>query len=129
MNWHKCGEFVPLVLVMHGQQKYKVVNSLRQLAEVLVAHWPYDESETYRLAARACLDAIHGKLPPLEARTSLIRAAAEAGIPVISVVPEGDSTELAVFASNVDKGRGPTLPTPGRVASGFVAAVPRLGAD
>ncbi|KEC75136.1 UNVERIFIED_ORG: ABC-type sugar transport system substrate-binding protein [Rhizobium esperanzae] len=36
-------------------------------------------------AVKACLDAIHGNIPAKAARDALIRAAEEAGIPVIAI--------------------------------------------
>ena len=55
------------------------------VAEALIGTWPSDDGEEYVIAVRACLEAIHGNLSPNEARNALIRAAEEAGIPVISV--------------------------------------------
>jgi len=86
MNWHRRGDFVPLMLVMGGPEKYRLVTSLGDAAAALITAWPSDDGEDYVVAVRACLDAIHGNASAHDARTALIRAAKEAGIPVITVV-------------------------------------------
>ncbi|RDJ03031.1 DUF982 domain-containing protein [Rhizobium grahamii] len=79
------------MLVMCGPQKYLSISSLRHVAEALILAWPSDDGDEYVSAVKACLDAIEGRVPALEARGALIRAADEAGIPVITVVPYGDA--------------------------------------
>jgi len=86
MKWHRSDHFAPLMLVMGGREKYRLVGSLREVAEALIGDWPSDDGEEYMEAVKACLDAIHGKLSAQEAREALIRAADEAGIPVIRAV-------------------------------------------
>ncbi|MDU0361551.1 DUF982 domain-containing protein [Rhizobium sp. 25PS6] len=85
MNWHTSGEFAPLMLVVNGPEKYKLVATLCQAAEMLMVSWPIDDGEEYLIAIRACRNAIHGEIPAEDARAALIRAADEAGIPVITV--------------------------------------------
>lgn len=80
------GEFVPLMLVMSGPEKYRLVRSLGDAADALIRAWPIDDGEDYVVAVRACLDALHGKISERDAREALIRAAEEAGISVITVV-------------------------------------------
>jgi len=60
--------------------------SLREVADALVGECQSDDGEEYMETVKVCLDAIHGKLSAQEAREALIRAADEAGIPVIRVV-------------------------------------------
>ncbi|MBW9114042.1 DUF982 domain-containing protein [Rhizobium cauense] len=86
MNWHSSDHFAPLMLVMGGQEKYRLVSSLREVAETLIGEWQSEDGEEYMAAVKICLDAIHGKLSAQEARDAPIRAADEAGIPVIRVV-------------------------------------------
>jgi hypothetical protein len=86
MNWHKFGSFAPLMLVMNGSEKYRLVKSLGDAAEALFASWPLDDGEEYLVAVKTCLEALHGTTSPAEARSALIRAAEEAGIPVITIV-------------------------------------------
>ncbi|MDR9781619.1 MULTISPECIES: DUF982 domain-containing protein [Rhizobium] len=85
MKWHTSDEFAPLMLVMSGPKKYKRVATLWDAANMLTACWPTDDGEEYFTAIRACRDALHGDVPAEDAREALIRAANEAGIPVISV--------------------------------------------
>ncbi|OWW02355.1 hypothetical protein ATY81_22190 [Rhizobium sp. R72] len=86
MDWHRSEDFAPLMLVMSGQEKHRLVTSLREVAEALIIAWPTDDGEEYVAAVKTCLDAIHGHIPAKAARAALIRAAEEAGIPVIAVV-------------------------------------------
>ncbi|MGO7540596.1 DUF982 domain-containing protein [Rhizobium ruizarguesonis] len=86
MKWHRSGEFAPLMLVVSGPEKYKLVATLGQAAEMLMDGWPVDDGEEYLIAIRACRDAIHGEVPSEDAREALIHAADEAGISVITVV-------------------------------------------
>ncbi|MEI1248204.1 DUF982 domain-containing protein [Rhizobium aouanii] len=85
MNWHTSGQFAPLMLVVNGPEKYKLVETLCQAAEMLTVGWPIDDGEEYLIAIRACRNAIHGEIPAEDARAALIRAADEAGIRVITV--------------------------------------------
>ncbi|NKJ71337.1 DUF982 domain-containing protein [Rhizobium leguminosarum bv. viciae] len=86
MKWHTSGEFAPLMLVVSGPEKYKLVATLGQAAEMLMDSWRVDDGEEYLIAIRACRDAIHGEVPSEDAREALIHAADEAGISVITVV-------------------------------------------
>jgi hypothetical protein len=86
MNWHEFGAFAPLMLVMNGSEKYRLVKSLGDAAEALFASWPFDDGDEYLVAVKTCLEALHGKTSPADARAALIRAAKEADIPVITVV-------------------------------------------
>lgn len=82
MKWRTSEEFAPLMLVVSGSEKYKLVATLFQAAEMLTVSWPIDDGEEYLTAIRACL---HGEIPAQDARAALIRAADEASIPVITV--------------------------------------------
>ncbi|MBB4274287.1 hypothetical protein GGE12_002042 [Rhizobium mongolense] len=93
MNWHKFGAFAPLMLVMNGSEKYRLVKSVGDAAEALFASWPLDDGEEYLVAVKTCLEALHGTASPAEARSALIRAAEEAGIPVITVVHCGSQEQ------------------------------------
>ncbi|PDS34679.1 hypothetical protein CO665_29435 [Rhizobium anhuiense] len=85
MDWHRSDDFAPLMLVMSGQEKHRLVTSLREIAEALIVAWPTYDGEEYIAAVKTCLDAIQDKIPAQVARAALIRAAAEAGISVIDV--------------------------------------------
>ncbi|MBY4592438.1 DUF982 domain-containing protein [Rhizobium redzepovicii] len=86
MEWCISEEFVPLMLVVSGPEKYKLVASLVQAAEMLTVGWPIDDGDEYLIAIRACRAAIHGEISAQDARAALIRAADEAGISVITAV-------------------------------------------
>ncbi|MDQ0562451.1 hypothetical protein QO004_004256 [Rhizobium mesoamericanum] len=86
MDWHRSEDFAPLMLVMSGKEEHRLVTSLREVAEALIVAWPTDDGEEYMAAVKICLDAIYGNIPAKAARAALIRAAEEAGIPVIAVV-------------------------------------------
>ncbi|MBB2754276.1 UNVERIFIED_ORG: hypothetical protein GGI57_005011 [Rhizobium aethiopicum] len=74
------------MLVVSGPEKYKLVASLVQAAEMLTVGWPIDDGDEYLIAIRACRDAIRGEIPADDARAALIRAADEAGMSVITAV-------------------------------------------
>ncbi|TBY57992.1 DUF982 domain-containing protein [Rhizobium leguminosarum bv. viciae] len=86
VDWHRSEDFAPLMLVINGEEKHRVVRSLNEIAEALVAGWPTGDGKEYIAAIKTCLDAIQGNIPAKVARAALIRAAEEAGIPVITVV-------------------------------------------
>lgn len=86
VDWHGGEHFAPLMLVMSGQEKRRLITSLREIAEALIVAWPTDDGEEYMAAVKTCLDAIYGNVPATAARTALIRAAEESGIPVLAVV-------------------------------------------
>lgn len=86
VDWRRSDDFAPLVLVMSGQEKSRLVRSLGEVAKALVVAWPTDDGEEYMAAVKTCLDAIYGNIPAKAARDALIRAAEAAGIPVIAVV-------------------------------------------
>ncbi|EGE55655.1 hypothetical protein RHECNPAF_890067 [Rhizobium etli CNPAF512] len=85
INWHGGKDFAPLTLVVGDRAKPRLIRSLREVAEVLIVAWPTDDGEEYMAAVKACLDAIYGNIPAKAARDALIRAAEEAGIPVIAI--------------------------------------------
>ncbi|RDJ03891.1 DUF982 domain-containing protein [Rhizobium grahamii] len=87
MKRHRSEEFAPLMLVMSGQKKNRLVRSLHDMAEALMLAWPSDDGEEYIVAVKTCLDALYGNRPVKDARAALIRAAEEAGILVIGVIP------------------------------------------
>jgi hypothetical protein len=86
VDWHRSEDFAPLMLVMSGHENHRLIRSLGEIAEALVAAWPTDDGMEYVAAVKTCLDAIQGTIPAKAARTALIRAAEEAGIPVIAFV-------------------------------------------
>ncbi|GES44325.1 MULTISPECIES: DUF982 domain-containing protein [Rhizobium] len=59
------------------------VNSVHQVAELLLEHWPVANGEDYVAAVRVCLEAMLGAVPAEAVREALIKAAREAGISVM----------------------------------------------
>jgi len=86
VNWRRSDDFAPLVLVMSDEKENRLVRSLGEVAKALVVAWPSDDGKEYMTAVKTCLDAIYGTIPAKAARDALIRAAEEAGIPVIAAV-------------------------------------------
>ena len=86
VNWHRSDDFAPLMLVISGREKPKTIRSVREVADALIAAWPTDDGKEYIAAIKTCLDAIQGNIPAKVARTALIRAAEEAGVPVVDFV-------------------------------------------
>lgn len=78
--------FPALVLVMKGQEKYRVVRTVREAAEMLVSEWPTEDGEEYISALLACLEAHRNAVPPQTVRDALIRAANESNVAHLSVV-------------------------------------------
>ncbi|MBB4477495.1 DUF982 domain-containing protein [Rhizobium etli] len=89
VDWQRRGDFAPLLLVMNGREKHRLVRSLREVTDALIGAWPTDDGPEYIAAVRSCLDAIQGNIPATAARAALVRAAEEAGIPVIAVGWDG----------------------------------------
>ena len=58
MEWNTYERFPPLVLMLGGREKYRVLRTLRDAAEVLIADWPSEDGEEYVVAVKACVDAI-----------------------------------------------------------------------
>ncbi len=86
MEWNTYDRFPPLVLMLGGREKYRVIRTLRDIAEVLIADWPFEDGEEYVVAVKACADAISGQIDVSELQNAVRRAAAEAGIAILTVV-------------------------------------------
>jgi len=75
--------FPAVTLVMGENGGTRRVNSVHQVAELLLEHWPVANGEDYVAAVRICLEAMLGAVPAEAVREALIRAAREAGISVM----------------------------------------------
>lgn len=75
--------FPAVTLVLGENGGSRRVNSVHQVAELLLEHWPVENGEEYVAAVRVCLEAMLGAAPPEAAREALIKAAREAGISVM----------------------------------------------
>lgn len=85
-DWHGREDFVPLMLVLCGQEERRLVRSLPEVVDALINAWLTDDGMEYIAAVKACVDAILGNISAKVACAALIRAAEEAGIPVIAHV-------------------------------------------
>ncbi|ARM86619.1 hypothetical protein RHEC894_CH00263 [Rhizobium sp. CIAT894] len=92
MQWNTSADFSPLVLFLGGRQKRRIVRTLRDAAEVLMVDWPFEDGEEYVVAVKACADAIIGQIGMDELREMLISAAREAGMGVLTVIPDSRKT-------------------------------------
>lgn len=92
MQWNTSADFAPLVLFLGGRQKYKIVRTIRDAAEVLMMDWPFEDGEEYVVAVKACADAIIGQIETGELRELLLSAAREAGLGVLTVIPDSGKT-------------------------------------
>lgn len=92
MQWNTSADFSPLVLFLGGRQKRRIVRTLRDAAEVLMIDWPSEDGEEYVAAVKACADAITGQAGMDELRELLLSAAREAGIAVLTIIPDSRKT-------------------------------------
>jgi hypothetical protein len=95
-------QIVTLKAALHGGGRYRVLNTVQDLAEALLDHWPVpidDDNTIYPaypdldpdipvpaarfLARLACIAALEGSLPPEEARAAFVLACEEDGIHVL----------------------------------------------
>lgn len=86
MKGHTSRDFPAIRLVLRGRQKYRLVRTVWDAAELLVYSWPSEDGEEYVTAVRTCLDAFHDVVPAEAVRDALIRAANEERISHISLV-------------------------------------------
>ncbi|WP_434734505.1 DUF982 domain-containing protein (plasmid) [Rhizobium sp. YTUHZ044] len=89
MCWNTSSAFTPVGFALRGPKSRKIVWTLGDGARLLMNDWPCDDGEEYMAAVKACVDAITGKIAPEQFREVLLRAADEAGIRTLSLVPLG----------------------------------------
>jgi hypothetical protein len=78
----------PLGIAVDGPGKYRIVNTVAGLADLLVNHWPFREKkEAWRSALATCLQAFEGKSSGDDARKVFIHAAQDAELPLILAPP------------------------------------------
>lgn len=92
MHWNTSADFSPLVLFLGARHQRRIVRTLRDAAEVLMTEWPLEDGEEYVAAVKACADAITGQAGTDQLRDLLLSAAREAGIAVLSVIPDSGQT-------------------------------------
>ena len=88
MCWNTSSAFTPVGFALRGPRSRKIVWTLGDAARLLINDWPFDDGEEYVAAVKACVDALSGKITPEEFRETLLRAADEAGIAALSIVPQ-----------------------------------------
>jgi hypothetical protein len=86
MSLNTSYQFPAVRLVMDGAERYRLIRTVADVAEVLVKDWPSDDGEEYINALVACLDAYKETIPAVAAREALIRAADEVRIPHFTLV-------------------------------------------
>ncbi|WHO76072.1 DUF982 domain-containing protein [Rhizobium sp. BT03] len=89
MCWNTSAAFTPVGFALRGPASRKIVWTLGDAARLLMNDWPFDDGEEYVAAVKACVDAISGKIAPEQFREALLRAAEEAGIAALCLVPQG----------------------------------------
>jgi hypothetical protein len=91
---YELNDFPTLHLASNGMTVR--IGTLIEAAEALLSRWPPDEDcEEYVVAVKTCLDAITGLVTAGEARLTLIRAAEEAGMRVITLAHVAENGHLA----------------------------------
>lgn len=86
MRWGISRQIEPIALVFADNRNPKIIRTVRDAAEALMRRWPADDGEEFYGAVKTCVDVIVGEAEPGSLRQAMIRAAAEAGVPAISVV-------------------------------------------
>lgn len=92
-------QFPAIWLLIGVGERYKLVETVDDAAQLLIHHWPSQEGFEYIGALAACRDALLGVVPAAAAREALIRAADEVLVSYICVIQgEGASTCWATVA-------------------------------
>ncbi|MBX5172066.1 DUF982 domain-containing protein [Rhizobium sp. NZLR1b] len=98
MQWNTSADFAPLVLFLGDRHKRKIVRTLHDAAEVLMVDWPFEDGEEYVAAVKACADAVMGQAGMDRLRELLLSAAREAGMGVLTVIPDSRKTTVEMAA-------------------------------
>ncbi|MBB3645194.1 hypothetical protein FHX14_001364 [Rhizobium sp. BK619] len=98
MQWNTSADFAPLVLFLGDRHTRKIVRTLRDAAEVLMTDWPFEDGEEYVAAVKACADAVTGQAGMNELRELLLSAAREAGMGVLTVIPDSGKATAEMAA-------------------------------
>lgn len=89
MSSDRSHHFPPLWLLTSARERYKLVETVDDAAEVLIHEWPPAAGDAYRRALEACLDALQDTGPAEAVPEALMRAADEAFVCYIRVI-EGE---------------------------------------
>jgi hypothetical protein len=72
--------FKPVKITTPESSDPKLISTLPEATEFIIAHWPAYRSVRLEEAREICLDAVSGKVPVNVARAAFVAAAKEAGI-------------------------------------------------
>ncbi|MBX4926518.1 DUF982 domain-containing protein [Rhizobium binae] len=87
MEWNASRRIEPIILIFTDTGRRRIIRTAREAAEILIKEWPLDDGEEFLDAVKTCLDVIVGESEPDQLREAMIRAANEAGLSAITVVP------------------------------------------
>jgi hypothetical protein len=91
MNMNTSHHFPALWLLTSVGEKYKIVETVDDAAEMLLQRWPSNGGREYIGALKACRDALYDIVPAEVVRDALMRAADESVICYIHVVQGGEA--------------------------------------
>jgi hypothetical protein len=91
MDMNMSHHFPAVWLLTSVGEKYKIVETVDEAAQMLLQRWPANGGREYIGALRACRDALHGLVPAEVVREALIRAADESVVCCIHVVQGGEA--------------------------------------
>ncbi|AYG67169.1 MULTISPECIES: DUF982 domain-containing protein [unclassified Rhizobium] len=72
----------PIMVICKRTGKIYTVANTKEALEMLLNAWPVAEGKAFMMALQICADVERGQGQPLEARSSFVIAAAEAGVPL-----------------------------------------------
>ncbi|MBB3289937.1 MULTISPECIES: DUF982 domain-containing protein [Rhizobium] len=72
----------PIMVICKRTGKVYAVTSTKEALDMLLNAWPVAEGKAFMMALQICADVERGQGQPLEARSSFVIAAAEAGVPL-----------------------------------------------
>jgi len=82
-NDSKDSAFLPIGIVLYGEDEVHVVDSIERAVECLTTLWPVHSGEALEKALQTCIDGIKGRASPTQVRLAFAHAADTAGILLI----------------------------------------------
>ena len=83
-NDSKDSAFPPIRMEMPTEDDVLVVDTIERAIECLTTLWPVRYGQAYEDALQSCIDGMKGRASPQQVRVSVIAAANEAGIRIIT---------------------------------------------
>ncbi|MBM7047473.1 MULTISPECIES: DUF982 domain-containing protein [Rhizobium] len=83
-NDSKDSAFSPIRMEMPTEDGALVVDTIERAIECLTTLWPVRHGQAYEDALQSCIDGMKGRASPQQVRSSVIAAANEAGIRIIT---------------------------------------------